>query len=363
MIEIRRMKISDMKPHPKNAEIYGQNEDVSDLVEKIKRSGQVHTLVVTSKGIVLAGHRRMRACEKLGIKEVEVEIRDFDTPEQEIEYIIDNNATREKTNEQKGREAIVLKETLSVLAKKRKLNNLRQNQSSEVPEMAQRGKTSIEVPNLALRDNENGKTRDIIAPKVGLRSGADVDRAIKTIKKIDELKEEGRTDDAELLRDVMNNRGVSAAENLAKNIDVVKNIPENEREAIKEGKKSPNAYILKADNKQKRNSSNENDSDTNVGETVKNESIDNVMSDESDNNYLAGIQDAVAQSSKTIVRCLEELLSKRYLKSNKREVTDKTQSKIRSYLEAVDSIQALVASMEIKGGEVEVINLRETEME
>ena len=55
MSENRRMKISDLHPHPKNAEIYGMDEDVSDLVEKIKRSGQVHTLVVTSKGIVLAG--------------------------------------------------------------------------------------------------------------------------------------------------------------------------------------------------------------------------------------------------------------------------------------------------------------------
>ena len=69
MSEYRKMKVSDLRPHPKNAEIYGQNENVSDLVEKIKRSGQVHTLVVTSKGIVLAGHRRLKACIELGIKE------------------------------------------------------------------------------------------------------------------------------------------------------------------------------------------------------------------------------------------------------------------------------------------------------
>ena len=128
MGENKRMKVSDLRPHPKNAEIYGEHEDVADLIEKIKRSGQVHTLVVTSNGTVLAGHRRMKACKELGIEEVEVEIRDFDTPEQEIEYIIDNNATREKTNEQKAREAIVLKETLSLLAKKRKVSKLKQNQ-------------------------------------------------------------------------------------------------------------------------------------------------------------------------------------------------------------------------------------------
>lgn len=63
------------------------------------------------------------------------------------------------------------------------------------------------------------------------------------------------------------------------------------------------------------------------------------------------------------MRCLEELLSKHYLKSNKREVTNKTQSKIRSYLEVIDSIQELVASMEIQEGGKEVINLREIEMD
>lgn len=49
-----------------------------------------------------------------------VEILDFDTPEEEIEYIINNNATRDKTTEQKSREAKALKEVESVLALKRK---------------------------------------------------------------------------------------------------------------------------------------------------------------------------------------------------------------------------------------------------
>lgn len=77
------MKVVDLIPHPKNEEIYGIHEDVSDLIEKIKRSGRVHTLTVNSKGIVLAGHRRRKACMELGWKEVDVEIRDFDTPEEE----------------------------------------------------------------------------------------------------------------------------------------------------------------------------------------------------------------------------------------------------------------------------------------
>ena len=85
------MKVADLKPHPKNEEIYGVNEDILDLVEKIKKSGRVHTMTVNSKGVVLAGHRRLKACIELGIETVKAEIIDFDTPEEEIEFIVLSN--------------------------------------------------------------------------------------------------------------------------------------------------------------------------------------------------------------------------------------------------------------------------------
>lgn len=334
MSENRRMKISDLHPHPKNAEIYGMDEDVSDLVEKIKRSGQVHTLVVTSKGIVLAGHRRMKACKELGINEVDVEIRDFDTPEQEIEYIIDNNATREKTNEQKAREAIVLKETLSALAEKRKLSKLKQNQTSDMPKMAQRETETIEVPNSALRDDdvfEQGKTRDIIAPKVGLKSGQEVDRAIKTVKKIDELKEEGRTEDAELLCGVMNNRSISAAENLAKNIDNIE-IPEEDRKSIQSGCKSPNSYIKKANEKV---------------ETSKNEPVEKENSNnEKLENVLSEIQKRYSNYLELFQQDIKWLLTMEFYQ-NDEDVTGKVCSDLQNCLEKFKSISDMMCKMEI----------------
>lgn len=266
MSEHKKMKISDLKPHPKNEEIYGHNENISDLVEKIKRSGQVHTLVVTSKGIVLAGHRRLRVCKELGITEVDVEIVDFDTPEQEVEYLIDNNATREKSNEQKAREAVVLKQTLSILAEKRKKSKLKQNrstnsssevvaqkESTDVPILATRNNLPTDTPKLAERGEDDfvkGETREIIAKKVGLKSGHEADRAINTIEKVDELKEEGRVEEAELVIDVMNNRGFSAANSLVKNIDNIK-LSEEEKEAVRSGRKSPNAFLRKKEEKEK----------------------------------------------------------------------------------------------------------------
>lgn len=341
MSEIKRMKVSDLKPHPKNTEIYGQNEDISDLIEKIKRSGQIHTLVATSQGIVLAGHRRMKACKELGIDEVDVEIKDFETPEQEVEFIIDNNATREKTKEQRAREAIALKEIESLLAKKRqgKRNDL----------------TSAQFCAEVTPKKKATRTSDVLAEKLDFKSGRDVERAINTVNAMDKLQEEGRTEEADLIRGVLNNGSTSAAENLAKNIDVV-DIPEVEKEAIKSGKKSPNAYIKEANDRQKGKETDSVCTEKGTEEIIKNESKSDSDSNE---NYLIDIQEAVAQSSKTMTDCLEKLLPKQYLKLNKREVTDKIQSKLRSYLETINSIQTLISSMELK--ESELINLRETE--
>lgn len=227
------MKVVDLIPHPKNEEIYGYNEDVSDLVDKIQKSKQVHTLTVNSKGVVLAGHRRRKACMELGIKTVNVEVVDFDTPEEEIEFIVLNNHQRNKTNEQKAKEAKALKEVESKLAKKRQ------------------GDRNDIVPNLARSSSNNyGKSRDKVAKNVGLRSGHEVDRAINAVNKIDILKEEGRIEDAELIRGVLNNGSISAADELAKNIDIVE-IPEEDKPLIKSGKKSSYSYVEQAKQKQK----------------------------------------------------------------------------------------------------------------
>lgn len=235
VVKASKMKIADLKPHPKNAEIYGYNEDVSELVEKIRRSKKVHTLTVNSSGFILAGNSRYKACIELGIGEVNVEVIDFETPEEEIEYIINDNATREKTVEQKSREAKALKEVESVLAEKR---------------MKAGVKNPVAVPPQGIEQLEQGKSRDITAKKIGLRSGREADRAINTIKVIDKLEDDGRTEEADLIRAVLNKRSVSTAEELAKNIDKV-DIPEDDIELIKMGRKSPYSYIESAKKKDK----------------------------------------------------------------------------------------------------------------
>lgn len=330
----KRMKISDLKPHPKNEEIYGRNEDISDLIEKIKRSGSVHTLVVTSKGIVLAGHRRLKACKKLGIEEVNVEIVNFDTPEQEVEYLIDNNATREKTNEQKAREAVVLKQTLSVLAERRKKSKLKQNRfvNSSLNSVIHEDVT--DTPNLAERregDSVTGETRDVVAKRVGLKSGHEADRAINTIKKVDELKEKGRNEDAELIKDVMNNRSISAAESLAKNIDNIK-LSEEEKEDIRSGRKSPNSFIKKDKRKEQQKL-----------EEKPVESYDKVKNLET---TLSVIQQRYHDYLLYFQQDIEWLSNKEFYRDDE-EVSGKTHSELQNCLEKLKSISEVMEKMVI----------------
>jgi len=233
------MKVADLKPHPKNEEIYGYGEDVSDLVEKIKKSERVHTMTVNSKGVVLAGHRRLKACLELGIETVNVEVVDFDTPEEEIEFIVLDNHQREKTVEQKAKEARVLKAVEGKLAEIRR----RSTQNNKT------AKKLADTPNSA-EQVKKGEARDIVAKNVGLRSGHEVDRAITAVNKIDELRKAGRIEEAELIRGVLNNRSVSAAEDLARNIDIVE-IPKEDKPLVQSGKKSSYSYVEQAKQRQR----------------------------------------------------------------------------------------------------------------
>jgi len=61
---------------------------------------------------------------------------------------------------------------------------------------------------------------------------------------IDELEQNGENAKADLVRGVLNNRSVSTAEEFAKHINEVE-IPEDEVELIKTGKKSPYTYVEK----------------------------------------------------------------------------------------------------------------------
>ena len=61
---MNRARVSELRPHPRNAAIYG-DEDVQELAHQIRRSGWMKPLVVTENNLIVSGHRRWRAAALL----------------------------------------------------------------------------------------------------------------------------------------------------------------------------------------------------------------------------------------------------------------------------------------------------------
>lgn len=239
-MEIISINISELKPHPNNEAIYGK-EDISELKEKIRKSGLVTTLTITKKNVILSGNRRWKACSQLvqdgdeRFKTVDCEIRNFENEEDELEYLVICNDTRDKTMEQKAREAQALIEIEKKRAEKRRLATQNNNTAEKVK------KEIADVAELPPQLN-SGKTRDIVAKKLKMKSGREVERAVKSVETIDKLTETGRKDDADLIRDTLNNKSASTAADLSSHID---ELTEEEKQAIRDKKMSAYKAISK----------------------------------------------------------------------------------------------------------------------
>ncbi|HND22025.1 MAG TPA: MT-A70 family methyltransferase, partial [Acidobacteriota bacterium] len=122
------------------------------------------------------------------------------------------NATRSKTIEQKVREAEVWKEIEQAKARTRQTAFLKQGLQSPV------------VANFPPRD-EPGKTRDIVARRVGFGSGRTYEKASQVVAMIDQERTAGNIEHAEALQSILNRQSVDAAARLIEK-------PEAERRAI-----------------------------------------------------------------------------------------------------------------------------------
>src|SRR6056297_2404425 len=73
---------SDLKPHPKNAEIYGDTDDVDDLdatfKESVAEKGVLEPLVITNGKEIISGHRRWLAAKDADVGSVPVRYSEFD---------------------------------------------------------------------------------------------------------------------------------------------------------------------------------------------------------------------------------------------------------------------------------------------
>lgn len=103
------IKVSDLRPHPINAQIYGKIENINDLLISISERGILEPIVVTNDGTIMSGHRRWRAAQELGIQEVPCRVVEYANDNEERVALIEHNRQRTKTFSQKMQEAEHLK--------------------------------------------------------------------------------------------------------------------------------------------------------------------------------------------------------------------------------------------------------------
>ena len=90
-IELR--KLTDIKPYPNNPRC---NDDAVDAVaESIREFGFRQPIVVDTEGVIICGHTRYKAAQKLGLEKVPVHVAKDLTPEQIKAYRIADNKTAE----------------------------------------------------------------------------------------------------------------------------------------------------------------------------------------------------------------------------------------------------------------------------
>ena len=90
-IDIR--PIAEIKPYPNNPRI---NDDAVDAVaSSIKEFGFRQPIVVDTDGVIICGHTRFKAAQKLGLEKVPIHVATDLTPEQIKAYRIADNKSSE----------------------------------------------------------------------------------------------------------------------------------------------------------------------------------------------------------------------------------------------------------------------------
>ena len=78
-----KVKVSSLKHHPKNKEIYDLSS-IDELMESISEVGLLQPLTIDTLNQVISGNRRFESIKRLGWKEVEVIVREVQEEEEEL---------------------------------------------------------------------------------------------------------------------------------------------------------------------------------------------------------------------------------------------------------------------------------------
>ena len=87
------MKVDELIPHKKNSYFFDDitGEPWMAFLQSIETSGVIEPIIATQDKVIVSGHQRIRACKKLGISEVAVEIRRFESDDEVLKQLIETN--------------------------------------------------------------------------------------------------------------------------------------------------------------------------------------------------------------------------------------------------------------------------------
>jgi DNA modification methylase len=95
-VQVKTVKISELRPHPKNPRVHPDSA-LDKLVRSIKEFGWTNPILVSADGYVIAGHARLKAAEKAGISEVPVIYLPLEGAKAEA-YLIADNRLQDETD-------------------------------------------------------------------------------------------------------------------------------------------------------------------------------------------------------------------------------------------------------------------------
>lgn len=200
MNDVQMRDPEKLRPHDLNSSIYGGSDPdhIEELRESIEQHGILQPLLITEDGTVIAGCSRLEAALEAELSEVPVQVLDEMDENDLAVLLIHSNKQRVKTRQQIKNEILYLKKLWAPEAKEASEANLKQNATDSAK----------------LRSRK--KTSERIAEKIG-ESPRKVEQVIAIEKTIEELKEQGRTEEAEKIEALsIEKRGTNAAYQMAK---------------------------------------------------------------------------------------------------------------------------------------------------
>ena len=91
---MKMMSVDKLHPHRKNGYFFDEisGESWSAFLESVETSGIIEPIIVDADDMtIVSGHQRVRACKELGIKEIPVEERHFDSEDERLKQLIEVN--------------------------------------------------------------------------------------------------------------------------------------------------------------------------------------------------------------------------------------------------------------------------------